>query len=135
MKNLLVVEEEIEILCAIEVLQESRWPEVNLNEVSDIETFWSAFESQKYDAILLDLRLPPNPKTTQLDDMAGVIIAEDLERRNQRVPIVVLTACHETGDWRQRLERIESVIKILKKPVSANELFNTLREAIKITIH
>lgn len=131
MANLLVVEEEIEVLCAIRMLQESRFPDINLYEARNVETFWSVFESQKYDAILLDLRLPPNPRTMDIDNMAGVIIAEELERRNQNVPIVVLTAWPEAGDWRQRLERIKDVRRIFKKPISWDELFEALQEAMK----
>lgn len=130
MAAVLFVEDEIEVLCGIRQLKKNRMPDVTIREVRDVETFWKIFEEQQWDAILLDLILPPSPRATELDEMAGVIIAEELIRRNQKVPIVALTAWPETRDWRERLEEVTTVKYILKKPVSADELFDALQKAI-----
>lgn len=130
MLKILVVEDEIDVLCAIRMLQRERLCHVQMDEVRNVKAFWDKFTPGKYDAILLDLRLPPDMKTQQIDDMAGVVIAEKLELMNQSIPIVVLTAWPEINDWRKRLEKIDAVKHILKKPVSFDQLSSALEEAI-----
>ncbi len=91
---------------------------VAMAEAEDAETGLSMIDGARFDAVLMDLRMPGMDGLTairtirrRLDDKAGV-------------PIIVITA--ETGDDLLRRCHASGADHVLGKPVAMDALFDTL---------
>lgn len=76
-----------------------------------------AHDLSKYDVcLLLDLQLPR---------MSGVEVLEELSRRGQSIPTIVMTGGGDAGQKKRALDA--GAITVLDKPLAASELVNTLQ--------
>ncbi len=79
---------------------------------------FNLFEEEKYDVILMDIRLP---------DMDGITITKKLKEKYQKIPpIIAITAEALEGDQERFLE--EGLDDYLPKPVKEQQLYKILKK-------
>jgi DNA-binding NtrC family response regulator len=78
-------------------------------------------QSRRYDAILVDLRLP---------DMFGLTVLSRLVAMRRRTPVVVITGCYSEPELKAEALRRGAVAVLYKPFVAADDLLSTLRSVI-----
>lgn len=87
---------------------------------ADGETVWFRADSEKFDAIILDLGLP---------QMDGLTVLKRWRRNGLQTPVLILTA---RGQWEERVEGIEAgADDYVVKPFHALEIVARIRALIR----
>jgi serine/threonine-protein kinase len=100
----------------------SRFPHAQIDEVGDGVAALSAFESQLYSVVLVDLEMP------EMDGARLTAALRSLDA-SQRTPIIVLTAAGGPKEW-QRLSAI-GADAFLVKPVNADDVELLIRRTLR----
>jgi serine/threonine-protein kinase len=100
----------------------TRFPEAQVDVVSDGEQAIAAFESSPYSVVLVDLQMP------EVDGMELTAYLRTLDASNQ-TPIIVMTAAGGPGEWR-RLSAI-GADAFLVKPVAFEDVAMQILRTMK----
>jgi CheY-like chemotaxis protein len=112
---ILIVDDDEDILYFFRILLEE-----NGYAVDTVQTGQEALEkaeTNRYDLILLDYKLP---------DSYGDVIADEILKMNESVPIIYITGYSMNG----RVPRSELVREVLVKPIPEQVLLKTVSEAV-----
>jgi serine/threonine-protein kinase len=100
----------------------SRFPHALIDQVSDGEEALSAFESQPYSVVLVDLEMPG------IDGAKLTLLLRSIDE-SLRAPIIVLTAAGGPREW-QRLSAL-GADAFLVKPVNADDVELVIRRTLR----
>ena len=108
--KILIIEDSTEVVEAISLCFQIRWPEVSISTAVEGITGIKAFKSEPFDMVILDLNLP---------DMDGLEVLKQI-RSSSRVPLIIVTVRGEENDRTKGLEM--GADDYIVKPFSYREL-------------
>jgi FixJ family two-component response regulator len=112
-----IIDDDQSIREAIKTLLDSLG--LNVEEFSSAEGFLTSGQSQPFDCLLLDVRMP---------GLGGLELQRRLIADNSRIPIVFITAHYSEEDQTKAMEA--GAIDFLNKPFSEHSLLTAIGSAI-----
>ncbi len=124
MSNILVVEDEANVRKLVTVNLTSRG--YTVVEAQDVQHALARLQTQAFDLIVLDIKLPD---LTGWDLLAKIAADSTLDFDG---PVLVMTA--SIMDAQIDLDQYPTVVEVLVKPFSAAKLVATIERALQVTV-
>jgi CheY-like chemotaxis protein len=98
-----------------------------------IEKALQLFSEVSFDAVLLDICMPPSadidPKKVEYGRETGIEVARRLREQNSDIPIIALTVVNDP-EIKERMKNA-GITKIINKPADAHAILNAILDEIK----
>ena len=139
MKVLMVDDDRYEIQALVDILA-VRHPKDEFESTFNLREARNQIWSKKYDAIVLDIIMPPNdeivPRTSHEAGLISGLRLMDMIRRdrkcpNNRTPITLLTASMSDEHPRLKLARRELGKNFVQKPIHPDLLYDVIMKSVK----
>ena len=119
--KILVIDDDPDIVEAVSLTFEMRWPDSNVVAAPDGNTGIQMVNTERPDLVILDIGLP---------DMDGISVCQEI-RRFSVVPIIMVTLREKNADIDHGLPA--GVVEYIVKPFLPNELMARVQSVLRRT--